>query len=278
MLSSICDAPDKERAAHELLRDFPQVLPALPLLMGCRGMSLEMVDSAAEARVSSYSFKAPPIGARLSEAETDCYVGFLLRSGLLDLLSRIRFAPDYVTGVEVGMDTNARKNRGGKCGVAALAPFVEQAEARIPGLRVQSEATYGFLTKLGCRLPANYEDIRWDWAFWHDSENGLEGRRFVVSEVNHYGGTGSKPPAIAREYTGRQTEMDAAGVGFIWVTDGAGWAKMRNPLLEAFTKIRYMVSIGLAADGLLEWALRDLLNIPASENPVGAQPTLQKAA
>jgi type II restriction enzyme len=216
--------------------------------MACRN-SIEIVDDAAEARVTSYQFSGD---SQLTEQEIERYITFLKTSGLLTLLSQLKSVPDYVTGVEVGMDTNARKNRGGMCGVQAIQPFVSQAQQKLVGLSVKYEAGYNFLASQGFRIPESFRGIVWDIALWTQSPKP----RLTVVEVNHYGGSGSKPSAIAREYSARQAELDKAGVGFLWVTDGRGWPSMRNPLREAFESIHYIINIRLAKDGLLEWALR----------------------
>jgi len=252
LLTSLCTEANKEKAARELLRDYPRVIAALPVLMACRN-SIEIVENAAEAHVTTYDFK--PAGERLTEDEVEHYVEFLTASGLLSLLERIKSVPDYVTGVEVGMDTNARKNRGGHCGMQAIRPFIEAAQQNLPGLEVKFEAGFDFLSTQGFVLPEKFRGIVWDVAFWTRARSP----RLTVMEVNHYGTSGGKPSAIAREYTGRQTDLDATDIGFIWVTDGRGWLNMLNPLREAFNGIRHLVNIRLAKDGQLEWALRRLL-------------------
>ena len=256
LLSTLCDEDDRECAARNLLRDYPQVLPVLPILIGCRG-EVQMVENAGEARVTQYPFVSA--SQCLSEKEVEHYTQFLLSSGVLQLLRQISSVGDYVTGVEVGMDTNARKNRGGDCGVKAIEPFIAQAQQQLPAMCSAPERTYEHLKSLGCTLPSCFAGIKWDRAFWTKEAN--EKRRFVVAEINHYGSSGSKPPAIAREYAEREQKLKNAGVGFIWVTDGLGWRDMKNPLREAFVSIDFMVNIKLASDGLLEHALKQLLRL-----------------
>ena len=249
LLSSLCGEMDKEAAVRDLFRRFPQIISVLPILMGCRG-PVQIADDTAEALVTTYNFVDP--GLNISEAEVEFYVQFLLTSHLMELLEHIQSVPDYVTGVEVGMDTNGRKNRGGDCGSRAIEPFIKKAELILAGVSVQQEVTYERLALEGCILPDQFRGVRWDWAFW----TKLRPRRFAVMEVNHYGSSGSKPPEVARDYVARQPVLDAAGVGFIWVTDGLGWMKMKNPLREAFTGIHHLINVKLASDGMLEWALR----------------------
>ena len=107
-------------------------------------------------------------------------------------------------------------------------------------------------------MPEKFHGVIWDVAFWTHSSPP----RLVVMEVNHYGSSGGKPPAIAREYTERQPYLDEAEVGFIWVTDGLGWHDMMTPLRDAFYGIHHLINIQLAREGYLEWAFLELLARP----------------
>lgn len=252
MLSSLCGVADKEQAARTLLRDYPKVIRVLPTLIACR-RTVQMVEDIAAVRVVTYDF--PSTNTAPSDAEIEHYIRFLVSSGVMRLLERIKSVPDYITGIEVGMDTNGRKNRGGCCGEKAIEPFITAARERMETLNYKAQAGFDFLTAQGCQLPAEFRGVVWDHAFWTKTLP----RRLAVMEVNHYGGSGSKPPAIAREYVGRQAGLDKAGIGFLWVTDGIGWLDMKNPLREAFGSIAHIINIRLASEGQLEWALRRLL-------------------
>jgi type II restriction enzyme len=249
LLSSLCSAQNKKKAARDLLIDYPKVIMVLPLLMACR-KSVQLMDRQGESHVTSYEF--PKKARQLSRDEIEHYARFLCESRILELLEHIKSVPDYVTGVEVGMDTNGRKNRGGECGVKAIQPHVSEALKKFPAVQSKAEATFDFLASQRCCLPEEFRYERWDWAFWTKDEP----RRLTVMEVNHFGSGGSKLKAIAREYIGRQKALSAAGVGFIWVTDGMGWLKSRHVLREAFDAVGYLVNVRLAGDGQLEWALR----------------------
>src|SRR2546423_9243423 len=179
LLSSVCSAQDKRKMARRVLTDYPKVVEVLPLLMACR-KSVQLLDEKAEGQILTYNF--PKRSKRLTEEEVEYYVRFLCDSRILTLLERIESVPDYVTGVEVGMDTNGRKNRGGDCGVKAIRPSIEEALKRFPCLRSREEATFNFLSSQGCVLPESFRDMRWDWSFWVKDDP----QRLVVMEVNHY--------------------------------------------------------------------------------------------
>lgn len=252
LLSTLVGKPDKEKAARELLRDYPQIIPALPYLIACR-KNVTIVEDAQRAKVTTYDFK--DLGNEKRNIEAERYTQFLLSSGIIELLEHIRNVGDYATGIEVGMDTNARKNRGGECGVRAIDTWVSEAEKSIPSMLTKKEASYDFLIREGCPLPETFRAVVWDRVFW-TSETP---KRFAVLETNHYGGGGSKLAAIAREYAGRQKELTQSGIGFIWVTDGDGWKTVKKALREAFKEIPFIVNVKLSSEGQLEAALRTML-------------------
>lgn len=250
LLSTLCNKANKLQAAKELLTAYPQIIPVLPNLIGCRD-TVTLVKDVELAQVARYQFST-----NLPSHNIDEYADFLIGSGIVDLLEHIRNVHDYALGVEVGMDTNARKNRSGNCGINAVKPWIEKAQVEIAGLHCKAEADFGFLVEKGFPVPDHFRGIKWDRAFW------LEGiyDKLVVMEVNHYGSSGSKPPAIAREYASRSTELKNSGIGFLWVTDGIGWRSMKNPLREAFHSIDYILNIKLIADGQLTDGLKRLLS------------------
>jgi len=253
LLSTLCGSEDIETAAIDLFMRHPRVIRALPTLIAHRH-ELSLVGSSGDSGVTNYSFLPKDATGAAKLAEAKRYAHFLVEIGLGEVLERLKSVSDYAIGVEVGLDSNGRKNRGGACGVEAIMPAIAAARGIIADLEVTEEATYADLKRRGFRLPDSCRGVVWDASFW------LRGsERLVVMEVNHYASAGSKPPAIAREYTARNADLRAAGVGFIWVTDGLGWKKMQNPLRSAFEEIDYLMNIALASEGELEFALRALL-------------------
>lgn len=254
LLSTLCGKRNSREEARELLTKYPQIIPSLSILIACRG-SITLVNPTFSDQSEGYSFKHEDTP---SKGQAELYAKYLDESGLLELLERIKNVKDYVIGVEVGMDTNGRKNRSGDCAIRAIRPWVEEAVASIPGAVAEEEVRGARLIDLGCPLPESMTKLQWDFAVW----SGPPENRFVLLEVNHYGAAsgGSKPSEIARSYTARQTTLSAAGIGFVWITDGNGWHKMKNPLRTAFTEIDWIVNVKLAAGGMLQFALENMLS------------------
>lgn len=256
LLSSLCHQSNIVAATRQLLRDYPRVVRAFPLLVAWRGANLSVLEDAVTATVRHWNFASK---VHLSEEEIDDYIAFLGDMKLFDLLANIKSVPDYATGIEVGLDSNGRKNRSGNLAVKALAPHIKSSLESLRtnwqlNVEFQSERDWKWLRERNCVLSSGHERLKWDGVFYCARTD-----KFVLLEVNHYGTTGSKPTAIAHEYIARERELNALGIGFLWVTDGLAWNAMHHALRLAFNELRFVSTIQLARDGLLEWALHSML-------------------
>ncbi len=268
ILSTLCGKPDIRSSAVKLFEQYPQIAKALPILIATRG-DVNIVSSYDEGTVKTYRFEEPGskgtlrFGAgtsslaaessgRWTQSKAEMYADFIVETGIVDMLSKLKDVVDYARGVEVGLDSNTRKNRSGKSAVLAFQPCINALTAKIPDLGYLQEATYSNISGLGLQLPEKYQDVRWDFVLFSKSNP----KKMLLSEINHYGTSGSKPSAISREYTERFRELKDHGLEFLWVTDGFGWSKMKVPLYEAFQSIEHVTTIKLARDGYLEYVLR----------------------
>lgn len=94
-----------------LLKRYPEILKVIPILLAKRENEIYCQD---ENGGFLYKFdygKYSPNSHRYYER----YTYFMEKTGLFDLLQNhiIKDLVDYVTGVETGLDSNGRKNRGG---------------------------------------------------------------------------------------------------------------------------------------------------------------------
>ena len=182
------------------------------------------------------------------------YSEFLEMSGILTLLSDVSNLHDYVRGVEVGLDSNARKNRSGKAAINAFIPVVAQLLLSYPNLDFRCEVTTKSLIKNGLEIPDEFLKDRWDVVIF----DRLCQQRLLLIEVNHYGGQGSKPKSIQRDYNSRYKSLQKAGIEFLWITDGKGWQNLRAPLRAAFDSVN-ISTIKLAREGYLEHCVKKFL-------------------
>ena len=126
---------------------------------------------------------------------------------------------DYLLGVEVGLDTNARKNRSGLFLETLVDETLRELSSRHPNLVVINQKTFGYVEeKYDIIIPPTLRDRKFDFAIIN------QGKATTI-EVNFYSGTGSKPSEIVSSYINRGEVLAAAGWKFVWLTDGMGWKK-----------------------------------------------------
>ena len=105
ILNSLIGSKDIENDFEKLLAGYPQILKCIPALLAVRGREIYTIDGDGE-----YLFNFKTMNYSVEE-----YKMFMRKTSLFDLISNhiINNLVDYVTGVEVGLDSNGRKNRGG---------------------------------------------------------------------------------------------------------------------------------------------------------------------
>lgn len=130
---------------------------------------------------------------------------------------------DYVFGVEVGLDTNARKNRGGSNMAKAVIRQFNKA-----GIIFEEEVNsteFKEIESLGVDVK------RFDFVIKTKSKTYL-------IETNYYNTGGSKLNETARAYSELAPKINQyKGFEFVWITDGQGWLSAQNKLEEAYNII-----------------------------------------
>jgi len=130
---------------------------------------------------------------------------------------------DYVFGVEVGLDTNARKNRGVENMSKAVSLIFDKA--KIFYKKGVNSTEFSEITSLGADLK------RFDFVI------KTKVKTYLI-ETNFYNGGGSKLNEVARSYSDVAPKINQyANFEFVWITDGQGWLSAKNKLEEAFSII-----------------------------------------
>lgn len=190
-------------------------------------------------------------GLSNSDSNYERYAYFMEHTGLFDLLENhiINNLVDYATGVETGLDSNGRKNRGGHLMEDLVESFIEKANF-IKGKTYFKEMYI--------------HEINFNWGIDLSaiSNQGKMEKRFdfVVKtptmvygvEANFYGGGGSKLNETARSYKTLAMEADTIeGFTFVWFTDGKGWKSARNNLEETFDVMHHIYNIKDLENGII---------------------------
>lgn len=230
-----------EEEFQNILIKYPETLECIPLLLAVRSGEIFVKDE-----INEYLFKFDKMVYSIKG-----YIKFMRESGLFDLLQNhiINNLYDYVLGIEVGLDSNGRKNRGG---------------------HLMENLVESYIIKAGYEKNVNYfketylKDIekKWNLDLSEMSGHNTSTKRFdfviktdkqvYVIETNFYSSGCSKLNETARSYKMlAQESKKVDGVTFIWFTDGTGWVSARKNLEETFNELDTLYSINDLENGVL---------------------------
>jgi type II restriction enzyme len=243
LLSSLKGMVNPKTQLRTLICKYPEIVRVLPLLLAVRDDTIKVLHALKpKYQYLIYDFK----GGTYSESDIDLLVEFCDRTGLLNTLVSINSPLDYMTGVEVGLDSNARKNRSGDFMENAVSDILNVIMLSNPDILRFSQKTFKHLKKqFDIPIPDGLKERKFD-------ELIVKGNIGINIEVNFYGGTGSKPSEIVESYISRKKELDSIGWRFIWITDGPGWNKMRNQLRRGISNFEYTLNLDMLEKGLLQ--------------------------
>lgn len=230
-----------------LIKEQPQVIKILPALVVSREKQFNILIDYKNKKLTyenyDFSIKNP------TEKDIEKYLHFVQESGLKDLIccGKIKSLVDYMIGVEAGLDSNGRKNRGGHSMEAIAEVFIKDI-CNKKGYKYLKEANAERIKKeFGIEVPVDKSLRRYDYVVKTNKE-------LVIFEVNFYGGGGSKLKSTAGEYRNLYDVLDNK-FKFIWITDGIGWHSTSRPLRETFDHNDYIVTLNMLEKGILEQLL-----------------------
>ncbi|MGL2537167.1 type II restriction endonuclease [Helicobacter pylori] len=209
------DTKELKNCIKTLFKEYPKAFNVLNILIAVRDKD----DIALDANGIFYPL--------YSYFENDEKVyEFIRQTGLEQIFCNrdIKDLNDFVFGIEVGLDSNARKNRSGKA-----------MENYLSGLFFQAQLN--FKEQVDIR---EFEDLR--QAFGNDTKKfdfvvcGKDKTYFI--EANFYTISGSKLNEVARSYQDLALKFEAfPNYEFIWITDGIGWLDAKSKLQEAYKSV-----------------------------------------
>ena len=241
ILNSLIGSDKIEHDFEELIKKYPETLKCIPLLLAVRANEIYAIDSDG---AFTYNFKNQNL-------PVEQYKIFMKKTGLFDLMQNhiINNLVDYVTGVETGLDSNGRKNRGGHLMENLVEDFIQNS---------------GFIKNKNYFKEMYIHQItdKWNIDLSAISNQGKMEKRFdfVIKtpemiygiETNFYGSGGSKLNETARSYKTLALETDTIdGFTFVWFTDGKGWASARNNLEETFDVMDHIYNIKDLENGII---------------------------
>lgn len=119
ILNSLIGSTDIENDFEKLIAKYSEVLKCIPLLLAVRANEIYAIDGDG---AFTYKFKKHTL-------PVEQYKVFMRKTGLFDLIAKhiVNNLVDYATGVETGLDSNGRKNRGGHLMENLVESFIKKA-------------------------------------------------------------------------------------------------------------------------------------------------------
>ena len=243
MLNSLIGSKTIENDFDNLVTKYPEVLKCVPILLAVRQSEIIVLDK--DGNKFEYNFKN--INYTVEQYKT-----FMRETGLFDLIQNhlVNNLYDYVLGVESGLNSNARKNRGGHLMEDLVENFIQKAGFK------KNETYFKEMY-----LQAIEEKWKLDMSFISNQNQSTKRFDFVVKtdkciygiETNFYASGGSKLNETARSYKMISEEAkQVEGFEFVWFTDGIGWLSAKNNLKETFDVMNNLYNINDMKNGIIK--------------------------
>lgn len=242
ILNSLIGSKNIEIDFHNLVEKYPECLKAVPILLAVRSIEIYAFDDNGD---FVYSFD------KVNQSPEQ-YMYFMRETGLFDLMENKITSNlfDYAMGVETGLDSNARKNRGGHIMEELVEDFIIDA---------------GFVKDVDYfkEMYAKNVESLWDIDLGLIVNEGKTSKRFdyviktdnniYAIETNFYNSGGSKLNETSRSYKNLAIEAkNIEGFKFIWITDGFGWKSAKRNLQETFECMDLIFNINDLKNGILK--------------------------
>ena len=238
MLDSLTHASsyvERRKLLRKLLSEHPRILTAIPMLLAVRESEIEVADLTQQIISKRFDFAS----RTLSSEKLDDMVMFCEKTGIINLFEKIKDGYSYILGAEVGLDSNARKNRSGDVFKNLIDHLLTVVEAEL------SKSGLIFSHKAEVRLEdlgiSQNEKKKVDFMIYQS------GKPLAACEANVYNVQGSKPTEIIRSYAYLNDLLRQRGMTFFWFTDGPAWNKMWSPLENALRSLDYVMNYTIAS-------------------------------
>jgi len=245
ILNTLIGSKNIEADFENLVTEYPKTLKCIPLLLAVRKKEIYAIDVGGE---FLYSF-------RKMNYSLEQYKIFMRKTGLFNLMEEhiIRDLVDYATGVETGLSSHGRKNRGGTLMENLIESYLQKSGLVFGNTYFKQMDTGEIKSRWGVDLSELPE--------FPNQEKAEKRFDFVVKtssivygiEVNFYASGGSKLNETSRSYKTIALETEKInGFEFVWFTDGQGWKSARHNLKEAFDVMPHLYSIADLENDIME--------------------------
>lgn len=248
LLNVLVGKTNIKETLSNLILEYPKVVNAIPLLLAIRFKKKadQKINILIDPKNYEYAHYDLSI-TKPNEEQANNIAEFFINSGLGELVSdkKVKNLVDYATGVEVGLDSNGRKNRGGHQMENLVETYIQEVCYELELEYLKEANAKAIKEKWGIEIAVDKSSRRIDYVI------NKEGKLYFF-EVNFYNGGGSKLKSTATEYVKMNEYWNKQNIEFIWITDGAGWLSTLLPLREYFDKAEYLLNLEMLKNGILK--------------------------
>jgi len=243
IINSLIGSNNFEIDFKNLLNKYPEIILTIPYLLAIRDKELKIIRNYKnlDLEYDLYNFDR-------SKIDSVKLLLLIKKTGLINLFydKTIKNFEDYIYGVEVGLDSNGRKNRSGKIMENILEAYIKE-NLDLSKIEYIPQATVKKISdKWNISIKINKSSRKFDFAIFNKAKNKL----FLV-ETNFYNGGGSKLKSVCGEFRTLSKELLNQNIDLIWVTDGKGWLTAKKPLEESFVDNKYILNLKMIENGVL---------------------------
>jgi hypothetical protein len=243
-LNYLLGKEDLKTEYKRLYESNPDIIKAFPVLLAVREKQLEIFELS-DGSFEIFDFKNNESGVD----DFEKYYIFLEKTGLINLFNKegIKNLVDYVVGVEVGLDSNGRKNRGGSLMEKIVESHINKLCEQNGFEYIAQASSTEIRNRWGVEVKVNKSERSFDFAVFNP-----ENKKIKLFEVNFYNGGGSKLKAVCGEFKDLYRELKDQDIDFVWVTDGLGWHTTKRPLEETYNNNDYVFNLQMVEQDVLE--------------------------
>lgn len=238
ILNSLIGSQNVEKDIRFIFEKYPETLKCIPTLLAVRQNEIYAQD---EEGSFSFNFSKP-------NYSIDEYIMFMRKTGLLNLISEhiVNNLVDYALGIETGLDSNGRKNRGGHQMENLVELYLKKAKVEYYKEMYLTEVESKWNIDLSAISAEGTTTKRWDFVVKTQD-------KVYVIETNFYSAGGSKLNETSRSYKMIAEEAKTIpNFEFMWITDGGGWRSARRNLAETFNVMEHIYNITDMENGIFD--------------------------
>jgi len=240
------DSPNLINELYDLLCKSEKIVELLCLLIAVRSEKSPSIDILDISDSFEFNNLKIELNSQFFIKNKELSLDFLSESGIINLITTTKDLYSIVLGIEIGLDSNARKNRGGQY----MEKLVEDILKNVYSLKDGKD----YLTQ------ARAVKVKAEWDIDLPVDKSSRAPDFLIKgkqnliwiETNFFSSGGSKLKATCGEYIVLDKYCKQNNLKFLWITDGYGWIQTLKPLSEAYEDIDYLWNLKMFSDGRLK--------------------------